>query len=241
MLNLKRLTPQLLPPEEVFAGGITPFCLRVHNGKRFTHSFLIRLECHGGGAVTIPVVPRRGSASVTMGLTFPDRGRANIASIIVSSPFPVNFFNRYWIFVLDTSFVVFPGLLPCVAYGDDDGAQRLGNNAQPARGLDGELERISGYSGREPLRMIHWKLSARSDELLVKEFGIQAMRPLLIDPESQPGHDPEERLSKAAWLVKRWVAQRPVGLKLSGRIIPAKVGRCHGINLLTELALHDRD
>ena len=33
---------------------------------------------------------------------------------------------------------------------------------------------LLAYSGREPLRLIHWKLSARGDDLLVKEFGRQS-------------------------------------------------------------------
>jgi uncharacterized protein (DUF58 family) len=241
MINLKRLTPELLPPEELFAGTVSHFRLRVHNGKRYLPSFLISLECPEGRTAVIAMVPRQGSASVTMALTFAQRGQKKIARITVSSPFPVNFFNRYWTFVSDTSFVVFPALLPGMASGDAHGEQRLGNNMDLARGLDGELERITGYSGSEPLRMIHWKLSARGDELLVKEFGRQAMQPLVIDLEKQPGHTLEERLSTAAWLVKRWVGRRPVGLKLAGRTIPAEVGHRHGIHLLTELALHGRD
>jgi len=241
MLNLKRLTPELLPPEEVFAGSVTPFRLRVHNAKRFLPSFLIRLECPGGQVAIIPLVPRQGTACATIGLTFLERGHMSIAHVTVSSPFPVNFFNRYWTFALDTSFVIFPKLLPGAACGDADGAQRLGNSIRLAQGLDGELERISGYSGCEPLKMIHWKLSARSDELLVKEFGRQAMQPLIIDVENQPGHTLEERLSMAAWQAKRWVALRPVGLKLPGRNIPAEMGQRHGVHLLTELALYGLD
>ncbi|NVN92432.1 MAG: DUF58 domain-containing protein [Desulfuromonadales bacterium] len=241
MINLKRLTPELLPPQEVFAGVVAPFTLRIHNAKRHIPSFLIRLECTGGQAVTIPLAPQRGSASATMGLTFFERGKVDNARITISSPFPVNFFTRYWTFDVDTSFVVFPRLLTGVAAADDHGEQRQGSNAHLARGLDGELERISGYSGREPLRMIHWKLSARTDELLVKQFGRQTMQPLVIDLESQPGHTLEERLSTAAWLVKQWVARRPVGLTLDGRTIPAAVGHRHGLHLLTELALYGRD
>ena len=241
MLNLKGLTPELLPPGEIFAGSATPFLLRVHNAKRRIPSFLIRLECHGGQSVTVPLVPRSGTAAGSVRLTFPERGRSAIGKIIVSSPFPVNFFTRYWTFSLDASFVVFPRLLPVVAAGDGNSSGREGSNWRTARGVDGELERISGYSGSEPLRMIHWKLSARGDELLVKEFGQQAVRPLIIDLDKQPGRTLEERISGAAWLVKHWVALRPVGLKLGGFTIPASAGIRHGEHLLTELALYDGD
>jgi uncharacterized protein (DUF58 family) len=240
MLNLKGLTPQLLPPEEIFANSPAFFHLKLHNTKPHIPSFLIRLECQGGKTAVIPLVPPGESVLTTMGLTFLRRGETRVTSITISSPFPVNFFTRYWTISLDTSFVVFPHPLPGVAGGDDQGAGCLGSSVQLARGLDGELERIYGYSGREPLRMIHWKLSARGDELLVKEYGRQAMSPLVIDLEKQPGHTLEERLSTAAWLVKRWALLRPVGLILAGRGIPAEVGHRHAIHLLTELALYDR-
>ena len=241
MLNLKGLTPELLPPAEIYAGSAAPFLLRVHNAKRRIPSFLIRLECAGGGNVTVPLVPRAGTASGSVRLIFPVRGRAAIGKIIVSSPFPVNFFNRYWTFSLDDTFVVFPRLLPGAAGGDDHGAGRTGSNLRTGRGVDGELERIAGYSGSEPLRMIHWKLSARGDELLVKEFGRQSVRPLIIDLDSQPGGSLEDRISRAAWLVKHWCVLRPVGLRLGGHAIPAAAGRRHGEHLLTELALYDGD
>jgi len=241
MLNLKHLTPELLPPEEIFAGSAATFRLRLRNSKRLLPSFLIRLECPAGQAVTFPVVPCSGQASASVGLTFPERGRAGIGRIVVSSPFPVNFFNRYWTFPLDATLIVFPRLLPALPGGEGLGQQSLGNSIPLSRGLDGELERIAGYSGSEPLRMIHWKLSARGDQLLVKEFGRQALQPLLIDLESQPGRTLEERISRAAWLVKRWVGQRPVGLKLGKRTIAPEAGRRHGIRLLTELALYEID
>ena len=89
--------------------------------------------------------------------------------------------------------------------------------------------------------MIHWKLSARSPDFLVKGFGRQTAPPLLIDPAQLPGQGQEERLSRAAWLVRRWVRERPVGLVLGDRLIPAECGKNHGRILLTELALYGLD
>lgn len=241
MRNIKGLTPEIIPPAELFAGTAASFCLRIHNDKRHATSFLIRLECPGGQGVTFPLVARGASAEGKTTLTFPDRGRAAIDRITISSPFPVNFFTRYWTFAADCRFVVFPGLLACMTAGDNGETERLGNSIRQDRGLDGELERIAAYSGGEPLRMIHWKLSARSEDLQVKEFGRQATPPLVIDLDSLPGQSLEQRISRAAWLVRRWVTLRPVGLKCGGKATPAGSGRHHGMKLLTELALYGRD
>lgn len=241
MLNIKGLTPELLPPEEVFVGVVTPFRLRVHNTKRWLPSFLIRAECEDGQGVTIPLLPRAGSATGNIALAFSRRGHAVISRITVSSPFPVNFFTRYWIFPVEASFVVFPHLVQGAASGDVLETRQAGISSRHHRGLDGELERITAYSGSEPLRMIHWKLSARGNDLFVKEFGSQAAIPLVIDLEKLSGQNLEERISRAAWLVRRWVQERPVGLKLETRTIPSAAGHRHGIKLLTELALYGLD
>lgn len=240
-LNLKRLTPHLSPPEELYAGSRAPFGVRLHNGKRFVPSFLIRLECPDGQSRLVPFVPAGGTVTLSMGFLFPRRGTARIERLTISSSFPVNFFTRHWTHRLDESLVVFPRLVPGPAVGDDHGGRQGGDRPRHLRGVDGELERITPYTGREPLKMIHWKLTARGDELLVKEYGRQAARPLIIDLERQPGTTLEERISTAAWLVKRWSPLRPVGLIVDGRVVPAASGRRHLLQLLTELALHGRD
>lgn len=238
MINLKGLAPELLPPVEIFAGSATPFRLRLHNEKQRLPSFLIRVECENGQGVTLPVVPHASTIETAVSLTFPRRGFARIGTIRISSPFPVNFFTRFWSFSMDDEFIVYPRLMQGSAVGDGPETRRTGSSTRRNRGQDGELERIAGYSGREPLRMIHWKLSARVDDLLVKEFGRQSAPPLLIDPEKLAGTTLEERISQAAWLVRRKVQERPVGLCLGGRTIPPASGRKHGALLLKELALY---
>jgi len=238
MINLKGLTPELLPPVEIFAGNATPFRLRLHNEKQRLPSFLISVECGNGQGVMLPVVPHASTADTAVSLTFPRRGFARIGTIRISSPFPVNFFTRFWSFSLDDEYIVYPRLMPGAASGDGPETRRTGSTARGNRGQDGELERIAAYSGREPLRMIHWKLSARADDLLVKEFGRRSAPPLVIDPERLAGNTLEERISRAAWLVRRKVHEQPVGLRLGGRTIPPASGRSHGALLLKELALY---
>jgi uncharacterized protein (DUF58 family) len=238
MTNLQGLTPELLPPLEIFAGSATPFRLRLHNRKQRLPSFLIRVECGDGQGVTLPVVPRASTAETAVSLAFPGRGLARIGTIRISSPFPVNFFTRFWSFSMDDEFLVYPRLIPGAAIGDGPDRRPTGGTARGNRGQDGELERIAEYSGREPLRMIHWKLSARADDLLVKEFGRRSAPPLVIDPERLAGNTLEERISRAAWLVRRKVQEQPVGLRLGGRTIPPASGRSQGAVLLKELALH---
>jgi uncharacterized protein (DUF58 family) len=89
--------------------------------------------------------------------------------------------------------------------------------------------------------LIHWKHSARSHDLLVKGFGRSVAAPLVIDLDTLAGQGIEERLSRAAWLVQRWVRERPVGLRVGDRVLPTGTGKQHGLLLLKELALYGSD
>jgi uncharacterized protein (DUF58 family) len=174
-------------------------------------------------------------------LTFPRRGAARIGTVSISSPYPVNFFTRFWKFSLDDEIIVYPRLMQGGMAVNGPETPQSGTLARQERGQDGELERITAYSGREPLRVIHWKLSARGDDLLVKEFGRHALPPVVIDLARLAGKTLEERISQAAWLVRRTVRVQPVGLCLGGRTILPGTGRVHGALLLKELALHGPD
>ena len=241
MYNIKKLIPALHPPDEIFAGIPAPFRLSVKNSKRLLPSFLISLEYHSGQSLVFPVVPNNSMRSDTLLLTFSRRGVLPVGRITVSSPYPVGFFRRYWSFDSTDTVTVFPAPLATLPGGNGDESPAAGADLRRERGLSGELERIYPYSGSEPLRMIHWKHSARSLDFLVKGFGRSVAAPVVIDLDLIAGQGLEERLSRAAWLVQRWVRERPVGMILGGRVLAAGTGRQHGLQLLKELALYDSD
>lgn len=238
MLNLKGLTPELLPPSEVFAGSASLYRLRLTNSKRYLPSFLIRVQSSAGQSITFLMLPPNTTVEKSVALILPVRGIAGLGSITISSPFPVDFFTRFWTFSSDDEIIVFPRLIAGSLRGDGSEQRLIGTASRRERGQDGELERIAAYSGREPLRVIHWKLSARGDDLLVKGFGCQTTPPLVIDLDSLTGITLEDRISQAAWLVRRWVLERPVGLCSGSRTILPASGRAQGALLLKELALY---
>ena len=241
MYNIKKLIPDLYPPEEIYTGIPAPFRLSVRNTKLYLPSFLIRLTCHTGQDLVFPVVLQNSVCHGTVLCTFDQRGQVPLGRIIVSSPYPVGFFTRYWSFEIDSTVTVFPRPIATDSRGSGEESPTIGTQLRRERGLSGELERIYPYSGSEPLRLIHWKHSARSHDLLVKGFGRCVAAPLVIDLGALMGQGVEERLSRAAWLVQRWVHERPVGLLLGGRVLPAGMGKQHGLMLLKELALYGSD
>ena len=241
MYNIKKMIPDLHPPEEVFAGIPAPFRLSVQNTKRSLPSFLIRIECLTGQALIFPVVLQNAASDGIVLFTFNLRGRVPLGRITISSPYPVGFFTRYWSYEIGGTVTVFPRPVTTDPGGSGEESPATGSGLRRERGMSGELERIYPYSGSEPLRMIHWKHSARSHDFLVKGFGRSVVAPLVIDLDALPGQGIEERLSRAAWLVQRWVRERPVGLLLGGRVLPAGMGKQHGLKLLKELAVYGID
>ena len=74
-----------------------------------------------------------------------------------------------------------------------------------------------------------------------RSLAVNHAPPLVIDLDTLGGHSLEERISRAAWLVRRWVQQRPVGLCCGSRTIAPATGRHQGALLLKELALYGLD
>ncbi len=239
MVNIKGIIPEIIPPDELYAGAPARFRVLLHNRKQLFPSFLIRISSTDCGTYTLVPFIKRGELLETgLELTFPTRGRNRIGQIRISSPFPVNFFTRYWNYQIDSTCIVYPRLIPANLPDSASDTEQTGIHSREKNGQDGELQGIREYSGAENIRSIHWKLSARSTELMVKEFGSQAAPPLIIRLEELPGADEEERLSRAAWLVRQRALEQPVGLIMGGQSVLPATGQMHCMNLLTELALY---
>lgn len=228
-----------LPPE-IYDGAETLLQVRLHNRRRWP-ACLIQVQMAGQTA-TFPVVERRSAQVRSLPVTFHGRGRRPLEPVLISSIFPINFFLRRCRQPLAGEVTVFPAPRRCLLPAQAGDRRTGGELRRQARGYEGDLSRISDYRGGEPLKMIHWKLSARHDALKVKELSAVAREPVLLDLATLPGGPLEERLRSAAYLVNRYLReQRPVGLRLGGRTIPPALSAPHRQRLLTELALYGQD
>lgn len=236
MANLQRLEVALIPPAEVYAGQPAPLVVLVTNRKRHLSSFLLTFTCDGG-RTSLAHLPAAATVRLPFELTFSERGRVRVPYLQVRSPFPVAFFVRSWRLQVDCELLVYPQLRRCAGLGSSDDGAHLAEGRRDQRGSAGEVERIADYTGRESLRQIHWRLSARSEEFKVKEYRAAAAEPLVIDLARLSG-GMEERISCAAWLVHHWTPNRPVGLRLGEELIPPLAGRHQMQRLLSALALY---
>lgn len=235
-LNIRGLEVDCCLPVEIYCNrpALTAFTLT--NKKRLIPSFLLEIRT-GETSVLFPTVLARSVESRNATLLFSRRGEQPLGPLRLSSRFPINFFVRYLSIPLSSTAVVFPEPLPGPLPQEEGPRYRGALHSAAAQGQGGEMKRIMDYTGVEPLRQIHWRLSARHNDLKVKEFEALSGPPLVLDLEVFSGGGLEERLSWAAWLVNRFCRQgRSVGLRGSGVAVPPAAGNLHRLRILRELS-----
>lgn len=233
--NLSRLQLQLQLPDEIYAGHPTLIRLRLLNGRRYFPGFLLELRCAGARTV-LPLVPAGGSETRSLEVRFDRRGEHPLPEIVLRSIFPVNFFSRGYTVQPAGTALIFPAPQPCALPQAAGGSRASGSDFASTPGEEGELRAINDYRGGEPLKAIHWKHSARQENLKVKQHTSLSEPPLLLELEQLPG-SLEAKLSQACYLVLTLARQqRRIGLRLAGQGLPPGSGRQHKLQLLKELA-----
>ncbi len=236
--NLRKLKLTLILPQESFVNQPTLIGVRLHNSRRYLPAFLIRVDLGSNGPLFSQI---SGNAHAEQSLlhSFDKRGYHQIEDLWISSCFPINFFVRSRKIPVNQTLLIFPQpqTAPApVAAGQSKQRLQLPSSMN---GESGDIRSIQDYQGGEPLKSIHWKLSARHINFKVKQLEGLAAQPVIIDLDSLQGNL-ENRISRATGLViKQLHHQQPVGLKLAARIISPKTGYIQRRHLLTELALYD--
>jgi len=242
--NLKKLQLSLEPPDEIYAELETLVRVCVLNQRRRLPAFLLDLSFSDSYQQRghLALLKPQQQKGVGVPVTFSKRGDHRQHRLTVSSSFPINFFIRQRHFILQQTVTAFPLPLPCDNRGKSYLQQKYGSRNTRQRGYEGDISRIGDYIGGEPLKMIHWKLSARHDSLKIKELSQQQQPPVEIDPLSLPGYSLEQQLSCASYLINDFIRHhRPVGLKLALDVIAPDVGNSHKIHLLKVLARYGKN
>ncbi len=239
-LNIRGLDCRITFPDEIYSDSPTLVTALVVQLKTLIPSYLLQVGILGEESI-ITSTAERNAARFSFTHTFRGRGYKECGYAVIRSPFPVNFFVRGVKIPLEGRAIVFPAPLSPNIEEPGQRTVESGMAALDTRGFDGDTVAISNYTGAEPIKMIHWRLSARHDWFKVKEPSATPAEPVMLDLTTPSTIPLEMRLSQATYLVNRLCrANRPVGLKLAAdRLIPATSGRNHRLRLLTELALYD--
>lgn len=137
------------------------------------------LAAKPAGATTVLRLPARldpqGSASLDWAWQPPRRGQWRIALRSVGSFFPFGFFNKKLATTFARDLLVWPAPVEyrrCPAAG----ARWTGGSERTARtGSGTDLLALRRYAAGDSHRLIHWKASARTGQLLVRQFAAESV------------------------------------------------------------------
>jgi uncharacterized protein (DUF58 family) len=233
-------------PERIFARQEVPVRITLENRKRRFPSFALALGTdherveRREHAFIVKIPPGR-TETTTDYILFSKRGRTHLPPYFVETAYPFGLIRKYAGVPSAGETVVYPQVLEVDRFFAAD------------RRLHGEF--LAGQSGGasnpygirdfvpgDPARIIHWKTTARSGDLKVKEFEREKRLRVLLDLRlaRAAGSNPERRekaVSAAASLLlllsKR---QFEVGLRINGERIEPR-GRGFIDTYLTALAL----
>lgn len=186
-------------PDHIYAGEPAPVIVTLRNTKRFLPSFSILVEARGpldaaaqrGGKrrrmrfgkrtlAYFMYVPHRAAAEQRVEQLFPKRGHELITGFELSTRFPFGFFRRRRrLRARDVDIIVYPKPEPL-----SDDLHLLPMNAgrlmSQRRGAGHDLFSLRAYQPQDDLRHMHWKASARTGNLIVRQFTAEDERRVTI-------------------------------------------------------------
>ncbi len=236
-------------PRRIYANRPFLMELSAHNSKRRLASYSLEIEdlCDGH-----PVdkrcyflkIPEGKSQHTAYRHTINKRGLYTFEGFQVSTKFPFGLFTKTRRESTASEILVFPATrsvpLPPPA------VQRMGNNLTNKIGRRGEFFGLREYRDGDDRRSIHWRSSARSERLMVREYEDESQRriTLLIDnalPKTRGEVEEqalEDAISLCASLAQAYL-ERGYSLRLvaRGKLLPFGSGDMQVQRVLRALAL----
>jgi uncharacterized protein (DUF58 family) len=190
-LVLHELHISLRAPDAIYAGQKATFLLTLQNLKRRFPSFALRLKSRKGEdsesegtdfflqETMFPFIKAGGSLSLPLKCGFERRGIYPVTGFEVRTTFPFGFFSRGREIQASGSIVVYPRLR------DVDQLLLLhpyldGTQEQNRRGTGGSLYNIRSYQPGDDARHVHWKSTAKTDRLMVRDYSAEEDQPVSI-------------------------------------------------------------
>ena len=251
-------------PDHIFAGEAAPVIVTLRNAKRMLPSFSILVESRGPTSpptseqhrrrrfekrplAYFTYVPHHAAAEQRVEQLFTKRGHVLITGFQLSTRFPFGFFRfRRRLKARDVDIVVYPKpepvsdelhLLPAYA----------GHIPSMRRGIGQDLFSLREYQPQDDLRHIDWKATARSRNLMVREFTAEDERriTIVLDTRELSAAEAEnfsERFEagvvQTASLLKHFIDERAeVRLILHEDLGPYGSGLAHLYDCLRRLAV----
>ena len=194
-ISLSGVEMRLILPEHIFAGQSVRAFVELENQKLTLPSFSLRVEAvREKGAVPsailekpvyFPYVPKQERLQQSVPLTFQRRGIYCQDAFRIVTRFPFGFLQKSRRLDLKTEAIVYPSVQPTPEYMELlPVLQGALESVTKGRGQD--LYALRDYVHTDSARLVHWKATARSGSLMVREFTREEdSRVLLVlDPHS---------------------------------------------------------
>jgi uncharacterized protein (DUF58 family) len=230
-----------LVPDEIYAGRPVALGARLENRKRRRTSYSLALETTGQ-RLYVERLPAGEARLLTWETTLDRRGRQRLPGVRVTTRFPFGLFLKSSRLLLDHEVVVFPAVRPLPA----PWRRRLAaGGARPVRrrGRGHDLYNLRDYRAGDDRRLIHWRSSAKTGTLVVRELEAETAldtRLVLVGDGRRDAGRLEAALSEAASLAAHLTRTgAAVELVGPGVHVPPGHGRAHLRRVLTALALYE--
>ena len=244
--SMRGLTLIAVDPEEIYAGHPALFGMTIANRKRWFTSYSITVEVLSPTSATrflyLPRLEAGADRLVTWEDTLPRRGPHRLAGVRITTRFPFGLFLKAGRPMLTTEVVVYPTVVPVSAellrqFGS------TGGKATRRRGRGTDLYNLRGYRAGDDPRLIHWRSSAKTQTLMVRELEAETTedtRLVLVGTGARDVGALEAALSEAASLAAHLI-RVGAGVELVGPGFYVRLGRgkSHLRRLLMALALYD--
>lgn len=180
---LSGLQPHIEFPEHLFAGTSNVCYIKILNRKKRLPSvalrFMIRSKEFPPLSRYFFFVPPASEASGFAPVVFPHRGIFQLEELEIQTRFPFSFFLKSRRYFLTQKVVVYPRLYRL----SEEVAAHFTHGMvmeSPYRGEGQQLFHLRDYGSFDSSKRIHWKASAKTEKLLVKEFQKEHGRDLYI-------------------------------------------------------------
>ncbi len=194
-ISLSGVEMRLTLPEHIFAGQSVRAFVELENQKLTLPSFSLRVEAvqeKGAPASAIlekpvyfPYLPRQERLQQSVPMTFQRRGLYRQDAFRIVTRFPFGFLQKARRLDLKTEALVYPSVEPTAEYMEIL-AVLQGALESVTKGRGQDLYALRDYVHTDSARLVHWKATARSGSLMVREFTREEdSRVLLVlDPHS---------------------------------------------------------
>jgi uncharacterized protein (DUF58 family) len=194
-VTLAGVEMRLQLPEHIFAGQTVRSMVELKNEKLTLPSFSLRVEglkkkgASGAAILETPVyfpyLPKTDSVKQAVPLLFPRRGIYRQEAFRIVTSFPFGFLQKARRVDLASEALVYPSVDATadfleVMFGIQGAIESL------AKGRGQDLYALRDYQPTDSIRHVHWKASARSGALMVREFAREddSRVVLVFDPHS---------------------------------------------------------